>query len=179
MPDRASIDGSGQLLTHTGLHHAASDAGSATPARNETRTTAAVHAPVRHLIFGGVFERLPTLRVAFAHGGGSFPATVARVQHGFDVRPDLCAIDNDKPPRSYLGRFWVDSLVHDPDMLRYLIKLVGERRVALGSDYPFPLGEHVPGSLIESMPDLGPETKAALLGGSALEWLGLREEQFR
>ncbi|MCB1515619.1 MAG: HlyD family type I secretion periplasmic adaptor subunit [Hyphomicrobiaceae bacterium] len=55
MPDRASIDGSGQLLTHTGLHHAASDAGSATPARNETRTTAAVHAPVHHLIFGGVF----------------------------------------------------------------------------------------------------------------------------
>jgi len=131
------------------------------------------------LIFGGVFERLPKLRVAFAHGGGSFPATVARVQHGFDVRPDLCAIDNDKPPRSYLGKFWVDSLVHDPEILRYLIKLVGERRIALGSDYPFPLGEHHPGKLIESMDDLGADTKAALLGGSALEWLGLSEEQFR
>ncbi|MEZ6184788.1 MAG: amidohydrolase family protein [Planctomycetota bacterium] len=131
------------------------------------------------LIFGGVFERLPRLRVAFAHGGGSFPATVARVQHGFDVRPDLCAIDNDRPPRSYLGKFWIDSLVHDPEILRYLIKLVGEQRIALGSDYPFPLGEHHPGALIESMDDLSSATKAALLGGSALEWLGLSEERFR
>ena len=56
------------------------------------------------MIFGGVFERLPKLRVAFAHGGGSFPATVGRVQHGFDVRPDLCAVDNKVAPRNT----WVD-----------------------------------------------------------------------
>ncbi|MHC4947359.1 MAG: amidohydrolase family protein, partial [Planctomycetota bacterium] len=73
------------------------------------------------MIFGGVFERLPELRVAFAHGGGAFPYTWGRVQHGFDVRPDLCAVDNDIAPRDYLGRFWVDSLVHDADALRFLL----------------------------------------------------------
>jgi aminocarboxymuconate-semialdehyde decarboxylase len=61
------------------------------------------------MIFGGVFERLPKLRVAFAHGGGSFPATIGRVSHGFDVRPDLCAIDNPVHPRNYIGKFFIDS----------------------------------------------------------------------
>ena len=61
------------------------------------------------MIFGGVFERLPNLRVAFAHGGGAFPSTIGRVQHGFDVRPDLCAIDNNIDPIGYLGKFWVDA----------------------------------------------------------------------
>src|SRR5262249_7547522 len=63
------------------------------------------------MIFGGVFERFPKLRVAFAHGGGSFPMILGRIQHGFDCRPDLCAIDNKRPPRDYLGHFWLDSLV--------------------------------------------------------------------
>ena len=115
---------------------------------------------------------------AFAHGGGSFPATIGRVQHGFDVRPDLCAVKNAVAPRDYLGKFWVDSLVHDPDVLRYLVGLMGERRVALGSDYPFPLGEHVPGKLIKSMEDFSDETKQSLLAGAALEWLGLEAERF-
>ncbi|HIA23734.1 MAG TPA: amidohydrolase, partial [Candidatus Marinimicrobia bacterium] len=90
------------------------------------------------LIFGGVFERLPNLRVAFAHGGGSFPATVGRIQHGFDVRPDLCAVDNNVAPQNYLEKFWVDSLVHDTDTLGYLIKKIGINKIALGTDYPFP-----------------------------------------
>jgi len=130
------------------------------------------------LIFGGVFERLPNLRCAFAHGGGSFPATIGRVQHGFDVRPDLCAVKNPVSPRDYLGKFWIDSLVHDPEVLRYIVKLMGADRVALGSDYPFPLGEHVPGKLIKSMEDFSDATKQALLAGAALEWLGLDAGQF-
>ncbi len=130
------------------------------------------------MIFGGVFERLPNLRVAFAHGGGSFPFTIGRVEHGFDVRPDLCAVDNDMNPRDYLGRFWLDSLVHDADALRYLINLVGPTRIALGSDYPFPLGEHVPGSLIASMDDLPDETKLLLLADSAIEFLGVKRNRF-
>jgi len=129
------------------------------------------------MIFGGVFERLPNLKVAFAHGGGSFPATISRIEHGFDVRPDLCAIDNDKNPKSYLGKFFVDSLVHDPRMLDYLIELIGPNRIALGSDYPFPLGEHVPGKLIESM-NYSDDVTELLLSGSALEWLGLEKSSF-
>ena len=125
------------------------------------------------VIFGGVLERLPRLRIGFAHGGGSFPGTIGRVEHGFKVRPDLCAIDNDVNPRDYLGRFYVDSLVHDADALRYLIKTVGVERIALGSDYPFPLGESRPGGLIESMGDLSQETRDRLLFGTAGEFLAL------
>ncbi|MGH7596306.1 MAG: amidohydrolase family protein [bacterium] len=130
------------------------------------------------MIFGGVFERLPKLRVAFAHGGGSFPVTIGRIEHGFKSRPDLCAVDNDVNPRGNLGKFYLDSLVHDPVILKYLIDLVGENRIALGSDYPFPLGEAEPGKLIESMPDLSEATKARLFSGTALEWLGLENERF-
>jgi aminocarboxymuconate-semialdehyde decarboxylase len=130
------------------------------------------------MIFGGVFARFPKLRVAFAHGGGAFPFTIGRIEHGFHVRPDLCATDNDTNPRHYLAhdnvpaRFYVDSLVHDADALRLLIKLFGAQRVALGSDYPFPLGESHTGALIESMSDLSDNDKAQLLSGTAREFLG-------
>jgi aminocarboxymuconate-semialdehyde decarboxylase len=130
------------------------------------------------LIFGGVLERLPRLRVCFAHGGGAFPGTVGRIEHGFRVRPDLCAVDNANCPRSYLGKFYLDSLVHDADALRGLIKLVGADKIALGSDYPFPLGEAEPGRLIESLTDLPAAVRARLLGGTALEFLGLSRERF-
>jgi aminocarboxymuconate-semialdehyde decarboxylase len=127
------------------------------------------------MLFGGVLERLPRLRVAFAHGGGAFPGTIGRIEHGFRTRPDLCAMDNDKNPRSYVGRFYLDSLVHDADALRYLIRLIGTDKIALGSDYPFPLGEDVAGKLIESLDDLLPAEKNRLLAGTALEFLGLEK----
>jgi aminocarboxymuconate-semialdehyde decarboxylase len=127
------------------------------------------------MLLGGVLERLPRLRVAFAHGGGAFPGIIGRIEHAFKVRPDLCAVDTDKNPRSYLGRFYLDSLVHDSDALRYLIRLVGADKIALGSDYPFPLGEHVPGKLIESLDDLPLATRDRLLAGTALEFLGLEK----
>lgn len=127
------------------------------------------------VIFGGVLERLPRLRIGFAHGGGAFPYTIGRIEHGFLARPDLCALENDVNPRKYLGRFYVDSLVHDADALRLLLKLVGEDRIALGSDYPFPLGEQNPGELIESMPDLSAASRQRLLAGTAMEFLGLAD----
>jgi aminocarboxymuconate-semialdehyde decarboxylase len=129
------------------------------------------------MIFGGVFEKLPKLRVAFAHGGGSFPSIIGRVEQGFMVRPDLCAVDNPVNPRNYLGRFYLDSLVHDPEALDFVLKTVGANRIALGTDYPFPLGENEPGKLIESMP-YSDEIKERLLSGSALEWLGSKKEIF-
>ena len=128
------------------------------------------------VIFGGVLEKLPSLRIAFAHGGGSFPFTIGRIEHGFNVRPDLCAVDNNRNPRDSLGKFYLDSLVHDADALRYLISLVGADRIALGSDYPFPLGEATPGKLIESMDDLSRETQERLLADTALEFLNLPRE---
>jgi aminocarboxymuconate-semialdehyde decarboxylase len=130
------------------------------------------------MIFGGVFERFPKLRVAFAHGGGAFPFTVGRIERAFHVRPDLVATENRTNPRRYLARgkaparFYVDSLVHDHDALRLLLKLFGAQRVALGSDYPFPLGETEPGELIEST-NLSAKQKTQLLSGTAREFLGL------
>ena len=112
------------------------------------------------MIFGGVLERLPKLRIAFAHGGGSFPGTFGRIDHGFDVRPDLVAVDNPVHPRAYLGRFYVDTLVHDADTLHRILGLFGTSKVMLGSDYPFPLGEAAPGALIRSLPDLAPSSRA-------------------
>ncbi|MBA3335198.1 MAG: amidohydrolase [Acidobacteria bacterium] len=129
------------------------------------------------LIFSGVLEKCKKLRVCFAHGGGSFPATIGRIEHGFAVRPDLCAVDNEMNPRLYLGEFWLDSLVHEAPMLDYLVNLVGAEKVALGTDYPFPLGEEIAGSLIESMA-FDEKTKAKLLHGAALEWLNLDKENF-
>ncbi|KAE8299526.1 2-amino-3-carboxymuconate-6-semialdehyde decarboxylase [Larimichthys crocea] len=96
------------------------------------------------MIFGGIFERFPKLKVCFAHGGGSFPFTV----------------------------------VHDPIALKLLLDVIGKDKVMLGTDYPFPLGELQPGSLIESMDEFDDTLKDKLLAGNALEFLGLKREQF-
>ena len=135
------------------------------------------------MIFGGVFDRFPKLRVAFAHGGGAFPFTIGRIEHAFHVRPDLVSTENKTNPRKYLARFdhreviparfYVDSLVHDAGALRTLLNLFGARRIALGSDYPFPLGEAHPGEVIQSMKELSAKDKARLLSGTAREFLGM------
>jgi len=125
------------------------------------------------LIFSGTLERCPGLRICFAHGGGSFPATLGRIDHGFNVRPDLCAIDNPHSPRRYLSRMYFDSLVHEPAKLDFLIKLVGADQIMLGSDYPFPLGEAEPGKMIESL-NYDESITEMLFNGAALNWLNLK-----
>jgi aminocarboxymuconate-semialdehyde decarboxylase len=135
------------------------------------------------MMLGGVFDRFPKLRVAFAHGGGSFAFTIGRIDHAFHVRPDLVAVGTSTSPREYLARtdanggaiparFYVDALVHDSNALELLLRLFGPNRVALGSDYPFALGEGHPGELIESMQSLGTGAKAQLLAGTVQEFLG-------
>lgn len=129
------------------------------------------------MIFGGVFERHPQLRVCFAHAGGSFLPTIGRVQHGFDCRPDLVAVDNPVSPRDYLGRFWVDCITHDANMLEYVLKTAGENRVCLGSDYPFPLGDLEIGAFVEKA-GLAPQLVEDIFANNILEWLGLERAQF-
>jgi aminocarboxymuconate-semialdehyde decarboxylase len=128
-------------------------------------------------IFSGLFEKLPELRVNFAHAGGSFLATIGRIQHGFDCRPDLVAIDNNVNPRDYIGKFWVDSITHDPIMLEYVIKLQGSKKITLGSDYPFPLGDLEIGKFIEEM-NLDPAIVEDIFSLSTLEWLGVSKDRF-
>ncbi len=122
------------------------------------------------MIFGGVIEKFPKLKIAFAHGGGSFPATIGRIEHGFKVRPDLVAVDNAINPRDYIGKFWIDSLVHDEKAMRFIIDVMGVDKICLGSDYPFPLGEHHPGKLIEEM-NFDKSLTNKLLFENAYNWL--------
>lgn len=130
------------------------------------------------MVFAGVFERLPRLRVCFAHGGGAFPGIVGRIEHGFQVRPDLCAVDNPMNPRSYLGRFYVDSLVHDEELLLANVRLFGSDKVVLGSDYPFPLGEDVPGRIVEASQRLSSIEKDRILFQNAMDFLNLKSDHF-
>ncbi|XP_064647810.1 2-amino-3-carboxymuconate-6-semialdehyde decarboxylase-like isoform X2 [Lineus longissimus] len=130
------------------------------------------------MLMGGVLEKFPKLKVCFAHGGGAFPFTIGRIEHGYNVRPDLCATENPNSPRQYLGKFWTDSLVHDPIALKLLVDVIGEDRVMLGTDYPFPLGEHHPGKLIESMEEYDSQLKDKLLTGNALSFLGLDRQNY-
>jgi len=129
------------------------------------------------MIFGGIFEKFKKLKVCFAHGGGSFPMTIGRIEHGFNVRPDLVAIDNNINPRDYLGKFYLDSLVHDETALKFIVELIGEDKIVLGSDYPFPLGEHHPGKLIEKVYHYNKSVREKLLWKNAVEFLG--EENFK
>ena len=142
---------------------------------------------VASVLFSGLLERLPRLRICFAHGGGSFPGTIGRLEHGFAARPDLCAVDTKTNPREQVlwidvsdgggvrpASFYVDSLVHDAGTLGVLTGLLGAERVALGSDYPFPLGEAHPGRLIESLRGVVPESVIGqLLWKTAAEFLRL------
>lgn len=130
------------------------------------------------MIFGGVLERLPNLRVCFSHAGGSFLPTIGRIEHGFNCRPDLVAIDNPINPREYLGKFWVDSITHDIDALKYILNMQGSKRVCLGSDYPFPLGDLEIGKFIEES-DLSPQEIEDIFSNSTLEWLKLDKKAFQ
>lgn len=129
------------------------------------------------MIFGGVLERLPNLRVCFSHAGGSFLTTLGRVEHGFNCRPDLVAIDNPINPREYVGKFWVDSITHDIDLLKYLLKMQGSSKICFGTDYPFPLGDLEIGKFIEES-DLSPAVQADLFANATLDWLKLDKQLF-
>lgn len=124
------------------------------------------------MIFGGIFDKFPKLRVMFAHGGGSFPFTIGRVSHGWHCRPDLCDVNSIQDPRDYVGRFWVDGITHDIDALKFLIQTMGVDKIAYGTDYPFPLGDLEHGKFIEDS-DLSDKVKAQLLNGTIIDFLKL------
>jgi aminocarboxymuconate-semialdehyde decarboxylase len=126
------------------------------------------------LIFSGVLEKLPRLRFLFSHAGGEFLFTLGRIEHGFNCRPDLVAIDNPVNPRNYLGKFWIDSITHDAKALQYVLDMAGPDKICMGSDYPFPLGDLEMGKFMEEMP-LDNDTLEKIFHKNVLKWLGVSE----
>jgi aminocarboxymuconate-semialdehyde decarboxylase len=125
---------------------------------------------ISKLIFGGVLERLDALRICFAHGGGAFPFTLGRLNHGWHVRPEgPAAIPRE--PREYARRIWVDSLSHGPGNLRFIVDTLGADRVVIGSDYPFDMGFDDPVAELERA-GLGLAAKSQIGGDNALRFLG-------
>ena len=126
------------------------------------------------LILSGALERLPrSLKLCFAHGGGSFPYLLGRVDNAWRNR-DIVREDCPHPPSSYLDRFYVDAAVFSGEALEFLVKVMGEDRVMLGSDYPFPLGEQHVGSLIRAQDSLPLATRDKLLHANAARFFDLQ-----
>ena len=125
------------------------------------------------MILGGAFDQLPdSLRLCFAHGGGSFAFLLGRLDNAWRRR-DIVRGKSKDVPSSYLRRFYVDSAVFDGAALRFLADVMGEDRVMLGSDYPFPLGEEFVGDLIRTAEGFSDAARSKLLGENAQRFLGL------
>src|SRR6266568_1198751 len=126
-----------------------------------------------HLIFGGVMERHPGLKIVLPHAGGFLAHYWARMDHAWRARPD-CRTVITKAPSSYLKKFYFDTIAFDPEMLRNLIDKFGAEQVLLGTDYPFDMGEEDPVGLIDSVPRLKPAEKEMIMGRTAARLLKIR-----
>lgn len=141
-------------------------------ARWLTGMPAETHLSILAMILGGVFDRVPdSLRICFAHGGGSFAFWLGRLENAWRMRPDVVR-GSLETPSSYLGRFFVDSVVFDHRALRFLVDVVGVGNVMMGSDYPYPLGEFPPGASIRDNQLLDEAEQRDLLRGNAERFLG-------
>jgi aminocarboxymuconate-semialdehyde decarboxylase len=135
---------------------------------NPLDTTVAVH----HLIFGGVLEQCPKLKVVLAHGGGYLPAYAGRIDHAASARPDCCERIR-AMPSSYLKRLFFDSLVYTHSQLAYLVQEYGPDHVLMGTDYPADMGEIDPIGFIEGTSELSADQRAAIFGLNAQRLLGI------
>lgn len=142
-------------------------------ARWLTGMPAETHLSIIALILGGVLDRVPdSLRICFAHGGGSFAFWLGRLENAWHARPDAVGV-SERPPSEYLDRFSVDSVVFDPAALRLLVDTLGVGQVMLGSDYPYPLGERPVGAVIDRAEFLTDAQRAAIRHENARRFLAL------
>lgn len=125
------------------------------------------------LIWSGVMEKCPNLKVCFAHGGGSFAYILPRLDQGWEVWPHLRVTEH--PPSYYAKKFYFDSLVYDKDNLVFLIDTFGYEKIIMGSDYPFLLREINPGKVVDESNQLPEDVKKAILGENALTFLNLKK----
>ncbi|MFI0859383.1 amidohydrolase family protein [Streptomyces smyrnaeus] len=138
-----------------------------------TAMPAETHLSILALILGGVFDRVDdSLKICFAHGGGSFAFWLGRMENAWHGRNDIIGT-SEHPPSHYLGRFYVDSVVFDDRALRLLVDTVGADRVMVGSDYPYPLGERPVGEVVRKSPFLDEDVRHRITRGNAERYLGL------
>ena len=123
------------------------------------------------LIFGGVLDRYPGLKICAAHGGGYLPSYIGRSDHGFAVRPEAAKIKH--KPSEYLKRIYFDSLVYTPEGLRHLIEEVGLTQIVIGTDYPFDMGVYDPHGQVAAVSELSKRERDLILGGNAARLLGM------
>lgn len=124
------------------------------------------------LILTGVVDRFPDLKLCVVHGGGFAPFQIGRLDRGFQEKPGLVGKHITRPPSEYLKSIYVDTVVHHPAALRYLIDYMGHDRVMLGTDYPFEMGDGDPVTFIRSVVGTDEETFAAITGGNAAALFG-------
>ncbi len=127
---------------------------------------------IARMIFGGVLERFPTLKICVMHGGGYLPFYPARFDHAYEQRED-CRRNLTRPPSTYLAQLHFDSMVFDPEMLGTLVGRWGADHVLLGTDYPFDMGETDPLGLLGRVADLGDRERSLIAGGNAARLLRL------
>lgn len=125
---------------------------------------------IGYLIFDGVLDRHPGLKICIAHGGGYAPAYAGRFDHGYHARAD-CREHISQPPSAYLRKLYFDTMVFEPDQLGFLIEKYGSDRILLGTDYPFDMGEADPNGLIDRVADLNDGDRAMIRGGNAARLL--------
>jgi aminocarboxymuconate-semialdehyde decarboxylase len=135
---------------------------------NPFDTSVALH----YLIFDGVLERHPRLKIVAVHGGGYLAAYSGRIDHAWGARTD-CRGDLPHPPTTYLKRVWFDTIVFTPHQLDALIRTFGSERLMMGTDYPFDMAESDPIGHLRSLKGLEESTVEALAGGNAKELFGL------
>lgn len=135
---------------------------------NPFDTTLALH----RLIFDGILERMPDLKILAVHGGGFLPAYSGRIDHAWGARQD-CRANLPHPPTHYLRKIWVDSVVFTNHQLEYLARVQGIDRVVMGSDYPFDMADYDPVEHIMGTQGLSEADKSAIAGRNAERLLGL------
>jgi aminocarboxymuconate-semialdehyde decarboxylase len=124
-----------------------------------------------HLIFGGVLERHPRLKILAAHGGGYLPSYCSRSDHGYEVRPECQTIPH--PPSHYVRQLWIDNLVYNPFNLGHVIGQVGASQVVLGTDYPFDMGQENPVEIVDGVAGLSDADRQRVKRDNALGLLDL------
>lgn len=154
--------GAVEILEAAAAHGLAVFVHPATPAMGEERMrdyylpfmvayAAETSLAIARLIFGGVLDRIPALRIGFAHGGGAFPSILGRLDHGYQVRPEA-RVNIERPPSAYVDRLFFDCLTHDAASLLSMTQRFGSARIMLGSDYPFDMGVDDPRAQLAGLP---------------------------